>query len=328
MEKSDHQIKHIGAVLYPGCVALDLVGPIEAFNYVALMAAEEAGAPELGYRITLIGEEIGPVPSMSGLRLCADTSYKKFNEALNILLVPGMKSGDCSYQQGGLPEWIKAQAVRSERIASVCSGAYVLAHAGILAGHKVTTHWNHGNILQQSYPDIHVDATQIHCKSGNIYSSAGVTAGIDLALAIIEEDFGRALALKVAKRLVVFLKRPGDQAQFSDLLSAQSVATRFTALLEWAEGHLASDLTIEALADQCAMSPRNFSRMFHSDIGLPPMHYIRQRRLERARLLLEDTEQSLAMIARSTGFMTVERLARTFRSAWHVSPAQYRKRFQ
>jgi len=323
-----HSLKHIGAVLYPGCVALDLIGPLEAFNYVTLMASEETGSDAQGYKITLLSEQAGPVDSMSGVRLYADKSYNTFGDPLDILLVPGMKSGDHSYKDGPLKEWIRSQAKRSERVASVCSGAYILAHAGLLDGHKVTTHWNHGDTLQQAYPDIDVDTDQIHCRSGNIYTSAGVTAGIDLALSIIEEDYGKTIALKVAKRMVVFLKRPGDQAQFSDLLHAQTKASRFSALLEWIESRLASDLMIEGMADFCSMSPRNFSRAFNSDVGLPPMQYVRQRRLERARLLLQDTNQSLTDIARNTGFVTAERFSRAFHTAWHTSPGQYRKRFQ
>lgn len=319
--------KHIGALLYPGCVALDLVGPLEAFNYVAQLGSEEADRQNFGYKITLLAESLGPVPSMSGVQLCADASYLDFHEPLDILLVPGMKAGDHSYQTAPLVDWVQNQAARSERIASVCSGAYVLAHAGLLEGHKVTTHWNHGPKLQAAYPGIDVDADQIFCRSGNIYSSAGVTAGIDLALSIIEEDFGKALALRIAKRLVVFLKRPGDQAQFSDLLDAQSKTTRFSDLLDWIEIHSGDTLTIERLADVCAMSPRNFSRAFRVDIGMPPMQYVRNRRLERARLLLEDTDQPVTAIARNSGFISTESFTRAFKEMWHVTPGNYRKYF-
>jgi len=320
--------KRIGALLYPGCVALDLVGPLEAFAYVAMILAEGGGKQSHGYDITLVGQQTGPVDSMSGVRLHADASYHDFEEPLDILLVPGMKSGNQSYKNPTMTAWVTAQASRSERVASVCSGAYLLAHAGLLKGHRITTHWNHGKKLKAAYPDVEVDARQIHCKSGKIYSSAGVTAGIDLALAIIEEDYDRALALKIAKRMVVFLKRPGDQAQFSDLLSAQTTTSRFGALLEWIEGHLSADLTVDAMADHCAMSPRNFSRAFGADIGMPPINYVTRRRLEHARLLLEETDMALAVVAKTTGFLSSERLTRAFRAAWRTSPGQYRKRFQ
>ena len=328
MESSTNKAIRIAAVLYPGCVSLDLIGPLEAFYFVNMIASEESRRTDCGYRIELLAERAGPVESMSGVRLHADRSYVGFDDQVDILLVPGMKAGDTRYQDGGLTDWIAAQAGRSQRIASICSGAFVLAHAGILTGHKVTTHWNHGQKLRETFPDVQVDDSRIFCRSGNIYSSAGVTAGIDLALSIIEEDFDRALALKVAKRMVVFLKRPGDQSQFSDLLSAQTTARRFTDLLDWIEGNLASDLTVDELADHCAMSPRNFSRSFRSDVGFAPMLYVRRRRLERARLLLEETDQPLASIARATGFVTADRFARAFRDACHTSPGQYRKRFQ
>jgi len=322
------QKKRIGVLMYPGCVALDLVGPIEAFNYVNLINTEGEPNSPPGYEICLIAENQGPVESMSGVRLYADESYHNFQQHLDILLVPGMRTGEESYKGPQLLAWIKSQASRSQRVASVCSGAYVLAHAGLLSGHKVTTHWNHGEALQRAYPDVKVDTSQIHCKSGKIYSSAGVTAGIDLALSIIEEDFGRATSLKIAKRMVVFLKRPGDQSQFSDLLNAQTTATRFALFLEWIESNLNKKLTIDTMANQCAMSPRNFSRAFKEDMSISPMNYIRIRRLERARLLLEDSDVSISMIARKVGFISSDQFSRSFQAACHTSPRDYRRRFR
>lgn len=320
--------KKIAAVLYPGSVSLDLVGPLEAFYYANLISEEDTGKTNIGYDIELLAAEAGPIESMSGVRLHADKSFIGYEQPTDILLVPGMKPKETRYQDKGLTQWIAAQAQRSERVVSVCSGAIVLAHAGILSGKKVTTHWNSGNTIRKYFPDVEVDDSRIYCKSDNIYSSAGVTAGIDLALSIITEDFGRALALKIAKRMVVFLQRPGDQSQFSDLLSAQGKSKRFTALLDWIELNLTAEINIGLLAEQCAMSERNFARAFKADIGFSPMQYITRRRLERARLLLEEGAQSLESIARVTGFVTLTRFSNAFKELFHTTPGQYRKRFK
>jgi transcriptional regulator GlxA family with amidase domain len=320
--------KKIAAVLYPGSVSLDLVGPLEAFNYANQISEEETGDTNIGYDIELLAAHEGPVESMSGVRLCADKSFIDYQEPISILLVPGMRAKETRYQEHGLIQWITHQAKLSERIMSVCSGAIVLAHAGILSGKKVTTHWNSGDIIRNQFPNIEVDDSRIYCKSDNIYSSAGVTAGIDLALAIISEDFGRPLALKIAKRMVVFLQRPGDQSQFSDLLSAQGKSKRFTALLDWIELNLNREINIAVLAEKCAMSERNFARSFKIDIGFSPMQYIARRRLEGAKLLLEEGTQSLESVARINGFVTLSRFSKAFKEVFHTTPGQYRKRFR
>lgn len=320
--------KKIIAVLYPGSVSLDVVGPLEAFYYANLISEEETGHTKIGYDIELLAVHQGPVESMSGVRLHADKSFIDYQEPSDILLVPGMRPNETRYQDHGLTQWIAQQSSRSERVMSVCSGAIVLAHAGILSGKKVTTHWNSGDIIRKQFPSVEVDDSRIYCKSDNIYSSAGVTAGIDLALAMISEDFGRPLALKIAKRMVVFLQRPGDQSQFSDLLSAQGKSKRFTVLLDWIEINLNKDINIATLAEQCAMSERNFARNFKMDIGSSPMQYIARRRLEGAKLLLEEGVQSLESIARINGFVTSTRFSNAFKEVFHTTPGQYRKRFR
>lgn len=321
-------MKRIVAIAYNNCVSLDLTGPIEAFNYVNLLAKEALGRTDCGYQIELVAKHVGAVTTMSGIKLCADIALEDFSESVDILLVPGMKFGTRDFIRDGIPDWIAQQAPRCERVMSVCSGALILAHSGILSNHKITTHWNHGDLIRHHFTDIEVDDRQIYCKSGNIYSSAGVTAGIDLALTIIEEDFGQSMALKIAKRMVVFLKRPGDQSQFSTLLASQSKAKRFSQLVDWIENNLKNELSVSLLADKCAMSPRNFSRSFTTDVGHSPMQYITSRRLEWARLLLEQTDQSLVGIAQTTGFSAHNRFSHAFKEAFNVTPAQYRKRFR
>ncbi|MFT4926731.1 MAG: transcriptional regulator GlxA family with amidase domain [Phenylobacterium sp.] len=328
MPQTTSGLKRIAAVAYPDCVSLDLTGPLEAFNYANLLGKEETGRDDIGYTIEILAKEPGPVQTMSGVKIHADSRFDNFDQPLDILLVPGMKFGTQTFLDNGLAQWIGTHAPKCQRVVSVCSGALILAHSGILANHKVTTHWNHGDIIRDNFTDIEVDDSQIYCKSGKIYSSAGVTAGIDLALSIIEEDFGRSLALKIAKRMVVFLKRPGDQSQFSNLLASQSKAKRFAELIDWIEKNLAQNLTVTALAERCAMSPRNFSRNFTTDVGHSPMQYISFRRLEWARLLLEETDQPLQSIPLTTGFTTLSSFNSAFKEAFHTTPGQYRKRFQ
>jgi transcriptional regulator GlxA family with amidase domain len=179
-------IKRIAAVMYKDFVALDLTGPIEAFNYVNLLVKEELGREDCGYHIELLAVEAGPVQSMSGVKSHADRSFVGFREPLDILLVPGIKFGTKEFTAGHLPQWIAAMADKCERLVSVCSDSLILAHSGLLKGQKVTTHWNSGSIIRDNFTGIEVDDSQIYCKSGKVYSSAGVTAGIDLALSIIE----------------------------------------------------------------------------------------------------------------------------------------------
>jgi len=319
--------KKIIAVLYPGSVSLDVAGPLEAFYYATLISKEETGLDNCGYEIELVAAKAGPVESMSGVRLFAERSTKTVKEPCDILLVPGMKPNETRYEDDGLLQWLNDQAARSTRVVSVCSGAIVLAHAGLLDGHRVTTHWNSGKKLRENFDNIDVDDSKIYCKSGKIYSSAGVTAGIDLALSIIQEDFGRSLALKIAKRMVVFLQRAGDQSQFSELLSSQGKSKRFTDLLDWIEENLSLNITTSLLADRCAMSERNFSRSFKADLNYSPMQYVTRRRLEWARLLLEEDNQALDAIAKTSGFVSTARFSASFKEAFHITPIQYKKRF-
>ena len=328
MSSTKFGLKKIACVIYPNVVALDLIGPIEAFNYATLLLQEEFKRADIGYQIDLYASTKGPVQTMSTIAINANKTFDESLAGVNMILVPGMTFGNREFISDGVVEWIKANASQSERIVSVCSGALLLAYANLLEGHRVTTHWNHGEILRREFKNIVVNDSQIHCISGNVYSSAGVSAGIDLALAIIEEDYGKAVALKIAKRMVVFLKRPGDQNQFSELLSSQMKAKRFTELLDWIEKNLKNKITANQLADMCAMSTRNFSRSFTVDIGHSPMKYIQRRRLEWARVLLEETELPLTKVASESGFGSANSLSKVFKTVLRTSPNEYRKRFK
>lgn len=320
--------RRITALLYPGMVALDLVGPLEAFNYASLIARSETGAADAGYRIDLVAPSTGPVDTASPVTLQAQTDIARYCENTDNLLVPGMMDpASHAYRQADVLDWVRAQAGRSNRLLAICSGAFVFAEAGLLSDEPVTTHWNDAAALQERFPSLSVDPEKIFVKSGRLYTSGGVTAGIDLALAIIEEDLGHALALKVAKRMLVYLKRPGDQAQFSDMLAAQAQSTRFTELLDWIELHLKEPLTVEILSDRCAMSPRNFSRVFKAEMGVAPMAYVRGRRVEAARVQLEQTAKPIGKIAADVGFSSTDHFSRAFTLLKGTSPQAHRARF-
>jgi transcriptional regulator GlxA family with amidase domain len=314
----------VAGLVFPGVAALDLIGPIEAFELASLELAA-MGAPGR-YRTRLIAREAGPVRTLSGVALHADRALND-TARVDLLLTPGFTTGASIDGEAEIAAWLRARAPSIPRVASVCSGALLLARAGLLAGKRVTTHWMDGAELRDIEPLAIVEADKIFCKDGAFYSSGGLTAGIDLALAIIEEDFGREISLRVAKRLVVFLRRQGDQAQFSTLLSAQMRAGRFGSLVDTIESSLNDAWTVDAMAHFCAMSTRNFARQFHKAIGCPPRLYVERRRLERARAILEQSQRQINVVAHEAGYGTSRQFGRAFVREFGVSPSDYRARF-
>ena len=202
----------------------------------------------MGYDIVTVGLTDGLIEGTAGLKIASDHVYSDYHEKTDMLLIPGMKLDDYRYRDADFLRWLRKQAERSKRLVSVCTGAYVLAEANLLNGVNITTHWAHSKVLQSNFPGITVCEDRIYMQDGNVYSSGGITSGIDLALAIIAEDFGKSLAVKIAKRMVVYLHRPGNQAQYSDLLAAQSKVSRFASIIDWIEGNLSCDINIEKLS--------------------------------------------------------------------------------
>jgi transcriptional regulator GlxA family with amidase domain len=224
---------------------------------------------------------------------------------------------------------VRATAARARRVASVCTGTFLLAEAGLLHGKQVTTHWGRCRRLQRRYPDLTVDPDPIFVRDGDVYTSAGVTAGIDLCLALVEADHGRERALWVARQLVVFLKRPGGQAQFSSHLSAQLAERDAVAEVQtWVADHLDEDLSVARLAERAAMSPRHFARVFRAETGVTPARYVERARVEQARTRLEESNQGIEEIAYACGFGTAETMRRAFLRALRVGPSEYRQRFR
>jgi transcriptional regulator GlxA family with amidase domain len=244
-------------------------------------------------------------------------------------VVAGGRGVKAAVEDERLVAWLKAAAERSRRVTSVCTGAFLLAQAGLLEGRRVTTHWASCDELARRHPDVEVDSDPIFVRDGNLITSAGVTAGMDLALALVEEDLGRDVALATARWLVLFLKRPGGQAQFSAQLAAQ-VADRepLRELQEWLPDNLGEDLSVPALARRACMSERNFARAFRGETGMTPAAYVELARVESARIALETSNVSVETVARQAGFGTVETMRRAFRRRVGVSPNSYRGRFR
>ncbi|OPF72202.1 AraC family transcriptional regulator [Streptomyces antioxidans] len=308
-------------VVYDGVQSLDVTGPMEVFT-----GAGEAAGTSDAYRVRTAGPGGGPVRTSGGLCLLPDDDLARA-EPPHTLVVPG--GPGTADPDPAVVRRIGELAPGAERVVSVCTGAFLLAQAGLLAGRRATTHWAYCDSLARRFPDTAVASEPIYVRDGNIATSAGVTAGIDLTLALVEEDLGRDAALLVARHLVVFLRRPGDQAQFSTQLAAQLAERHpLREVQRWIAEHPDDDLSVDTLARRSALSPRHFARAFAAEVGMTPGRYVDAVRLETARRRLEDTEDGVEEIARSCGYGTPEAMRRAFVRALAVPPAEYRRRFR
>jgi transcriptional regulator GlxA family with amidase domain len=319
--------RRIAILVYDGVQSLDVTGPLEVFAAAAMHLREATAHP--AYRVEIVAGSPGIVTTGSGLRLYVEHRYRDLR-GMDTLIVAGgeARAVAAAAAQRPLLRWLAATSRRVRRLASVCSGAFLLAEAGLLDGRRATTHWAGTDLLAQRYPRISVVPDAIFVRDGNVYTSAGVTAGIDLALALVEEDLGHATALAVARRLVVFLKRPGGQSQFSSHLAAQATPPGpLRDLPEWIVANLGAGLSVEALAARAAMSPRNFARVFRRETGMTPAKYVERARVDAARRCLEDDGLGLEEVAGRCGFGSAEQLRRTFHRHLRVVPIDYRRRF-
>jgi transcriptional regulator GlxA family with amidase domain len=316
--------RRVVVLAYEDVQILDVTGPSEVFSL-----ADRFHGPAYALELVTTSTDADPIKASSGLRLLPDAEIQDCDGPIDTLIVPGGIGTSAAQRDPALIEWMKAAAARSRRVTSVCTGAFLLARAGLLDGRRATTHWAACTQLKRRYPSIDVQPDPIYVRDGNVYTSAGVTAGIDLALALVEADLGHRVALDVARSLVLFVRRPGGQAQFSAVLEAQTAARQTVRELQtWIVDHLDEDLTVDALAERSFMSPRNFARVFAREVGLTPAAYVESLRLERARILLETTEHPIEHVAARTGFGTVETLRRAFARRLGVSPSDYRERFK
>jgi transcriptional regulator GlxA family with amidase domain len=315
----------IGFLGYEGAMALDLVGPIDAFNSAAVETG--TGRLEACYETLIIGLMRRPFVSESGVVFVPHTTIADAPE-LDTLIIPGGKGLRVPETQRKAADWIRSREAATRRIATVCTGTYGLAATGLLDGRRVTTHWRHAQDLAKRFPALNVDPNALYLKDEKFYSCAGVTAGIDLSLALIEEDFGPRVALSVARELVVYLKRPGGQEQFSEPLQFQMQSRdRFADLAAWIQGHLRQDLSVASLAERTCLSPRHFARRFKSPFGRTPATFVEDLRLNEARERLTHPGQTIEGVADSVGFESADAFRRAFERRLGLQPSIYRKHF-
>ena len=314
-------MRRVVIVAFPGVQTLDVTGPAEV-----LRVATKLHPP--GYEVRVVAPEEGPLRT-STVAIVPDSSLGACSGAIDTLIVAGGTGTRRAEDDDTLINWLRKAASRSRRVTSVCTGAFLLAKAGLLDGRRATTHWASCADLAERYPAVSVEPDPIFVRDGNVATSAGVTAGMDLGLALVEEDLGREVALEAARWLVLFLKRPGGQAQFSAQLAAQTAERQpLRELQAWIPDHLDQDLSVPALARRSAMSERNFARAFRRETGMTPAAYIEGARVERARIALETGDLPVDRVARQVGFGTAETMRRAFGRRLGVSPMDYRSRFR
>ena len=317
--------KKIGLLGFDGVMALDLVGPVDAFTSAEI--EEPNGQPSRCYEVVIIGFSDKSFVSESGVVFKPHKTMSNA-PALDTLILPGGKGLRVPETQARVAEWIKNRINRIRRVATVCTGAYGLAATGLLDGRCVTTHWRYALDLARRFPKLKVNPNALYLKDGKFYTGAGITAGIDLSLALIEEDFGPRVALAVARELVVYLKRPGGQEQFSEPLRFQVRSSdRFAELAAWIQGHLQQDLSAETLANRACLSPRHFSRRFKDAFGSPPAAFVEGLRLSEARERLTLPDQTIESVADSVGFKSADAFRRAFERRFGIAPSNYRKNF-
>jgi transcriptional regulator GlxA family with amidase domain len=320
--------RQVAILVYPGVQSLDVTGPLEVFAGAAQLI-ELAARTEPGYEIRIVSADGAPLRCSSGLTLIPDLRLSDAPTELDTLIVAGGSGHREAAADNTILEWIKRTASRSRRTASVCTGAFLLARAGLLDGRRATTHWASADELARLHPQVHVDAEPIFLRDGPIWTSAGVSSGMDLALALVEEDLDREAALTIARHLVLFLRRPGNQSQFSATLAAQQPEREpLREVQRRVIEDIAAPHTVEAMAAAANMSARHFARAFRAETGLTPARYVERVRLEAARRRLEETAEPVAALAASCGFGTAETMRRSFLRALGVGPAEYRRRFR
>ena len=327
--------RHAGAhrvdlVVYPGFKALEAIGPMSVFDY-ANVHLRQRGQPD-GYEVRVVAEERGMVRSDTLMSLEATHSLEQLEQGAlgcTVVVVGSRNIEKVLDASGDLVGWLERVGPTVPRLISLCSGSFFLAQAGLLHGRKAATHWSVAAMLQQRYPEVDVDADAIYVRDGALWTSAGVTAGIDLALAVVEEDFGHALALEVARDLVMYLKRPGGQSQFSVRLASQSTTHRsIQNMQQWILQHLDEPLSMERMAEQAAMSDRHFRRLFLQECGQTPTAFVESARLERAKQLLEENlGLPLKTIAARAGLGSEQALRHLFSRQLGITPQTYRERF-
>jgi transcriptional regulator GlxA family with amidase domain len=311
-------------VLFEDCLLLDFAGPLQAFE----LACETSEAGRAPYVWQICSSKGGPVKTSSGLQVMTTALADCDRRNIDTLVVGGGPGVHRAAAEPALVDWFRLAAPKARRVCSVCTGTFVLAAAGLLRGRRAVTHWGSCDLLRAKYPDVSVQVDPVFVHDRGIWTSAGVTAGIDLALTLLEDDLGHREAMRIARRLVVFLKRPGGQAQFSVPLSMQASEDRaFEKISSWMQDNLGGDLRVENLAERAGMSPRTFARVFRQKTGRTPGKAVEELRVEAARRALEESASPIKEIAARAGFQSEEHLRRAFRRRLNVLPHDYRVRF-
>jgi transcriptional regulator GlxA family with amidase domain len=317
-------VRVIEVLAFPAVQLLDVTGPLQVFASANDLVAEAGGASPYVLRVVAKGGQ--GVTASAGLGIAA-RPLPRIGAALDTLMIAGGPGVEAAAADPVLIKWIRERTRTARRVASVCTGAFLLAASGVLDGRRAVTHWSYCAALARRFPAVRVESDPIFVRDGAVWTSAGVTAGIDLALALVEEDLGRTVALAVARYLVVFLKRPGGQAQFSTALSLQAAEDKFGALHDWIVRHLADDISLGVLASQAGMSERSFSRRYAEATGLTPVHAVERLRVEAARRLLSESRLPVKRISRRCGFGSEETMRRSFLRLLAITPQDYRARF-
>jgi transcriptional regulator GlxA family with amidase domain len=333
--RNQHKATHIEqgtkAILFlalPGSQILDITGPYQVFVRAAEIYLRTHPKEKPSYKVLLASTTRSKnILSNCGLNLTASDTFRTIRGPVHTLLVAGGTEVEKASHDKEVLAWLRKMAPRVTRLGSICTGAFLLASAGLLDGKRAVTHWKWAEELACRYKKTTVDPEPIFIRDGNTYTSAGVLAGMDLALALVEEDLGSAIAVEVARELVMYLRRTGGQSQFSTALGLQaSDRKQIEELCSWAVDHLAGDLRVENLAAKAGMSPRNFARIFLKDTGMTPARYVEKIRVEAARRRLEESDDALEKIARDCGFGSLQALRRSFARILQIAPSEYRKR--
>lgn len=319
--------RRICMLAFDNAQVLDIAGPLEVFACADRWLQRRGEANVSVYPIDVVAKARGPLTSMAGITVHATKSIRDRNGGIDTLLVAGGDGVDSARKDAQLIAWLRRMAPRVRRLAAVCNGALLLAEAGLLDGRRATTHWSDTAELARTFPRVAVESDRIYVRDGKVYTSGGVTAGMDLALKLVEEDFGPETALLVARRLVLFLRRPGGQSQFSQFLPKQPLTGRMERVQRHILRHPEADLSVAALADLAAMSQRNFARAFVEATGMTPARFVEAARVEAARIRLEQTSQRIDAVARGCGFRHAETMRRAFHRLLSVDPSSYRQRF-
>jgi len=328
------KLRHIAMLIFPDCLSVDAIAPIEVFNFanIALQLMGRITQSDSAYKVSIVAEKKGAVKTSSGVSLVADLCYEEAKDDIDTLMVAGathLSYIQSARQDSKMCNWLIEMMPRVRRMASICTGALILAECGLLDGRKATTHWMYCDQLALMNQSIRVEPDKIFVRDGKTYTSGGVTAGIDLALSLVEEDWGWEVAASVARGMLIFMRRSGGQSQFSTYIFNEAKTRKdFRELQAWIVSNPSADLGVEHLAARMAMSPRNFSRLFCHEMDITPAKFVEHVRLEAARNMMLQTDLPMESVAANCGFSNAEQMRRSFQRILKTTPQEHRSYFK